>query len=105
MKEYYTQKQVMSRGWTKKVIIEFLGEPDKTAPNPEHKHGAPLRLFSISRVESVERQADFQSTIDDVNERRRERANRADNKLPEPNESRANLDTPPSKNINMATGS
>lgn len=40
------------RGWTDSLIARFLGEPDKTRPNPHYRtNGAPMRLFALKRVE------------------------------------------------------
>jgi len=47
-------------GWTDRLILKFLGEPDKLAPNPYYRNaGAPMRLYSISRIEAAEATEDF----------------------------------------------
>jgi len=42
------------RGWTPAAIRRFLGEPDRTAPNPVYRSKAPMRLYLLERVEQAE---------------------------------------------------
>lgn len=42
------------RGWTPAAIRRFLGDPDRTAPNPVYRSAAPMRLFSLGRAAAVE---------------------------------------------------
>jgi hypothetical protein len=48
------------RGWTDRLIKTFLGEPDRTAPNPVYsKAGAPMRLYAMRRIEAAEATESF----------------------------------------------
>ncbi|MCC3271870.1 hypothetical protein MUK71_06805 [Arthrobacter zhangbolii] len=42
------------RGWTDGQIKTFLPEPDKTARNPFSRKAAPMKLYSLERVEAIE---------------------------------------------------
>jgi hypothetical protein len=42
------------RGWTDALVKRFLGEPDKTAPNPVYSSKAPMRLYAVARVVGIE---------------------------------------------------
>lgn len=42
------------RYWTDRMIRDYLGEPDKVAPNPHYRNGAPMRLYRLDRVEAIE---------------------------------------------------
>ena len=46
-------------GWTDTAIRQFLGNPDATAQNPMYKSAAPVRLYLLERVETVERSESF----------------------------------------------
>ncbi len=51
--DYLTLTQVRDRGWTRRLIDQFLSSPDKETPNP-HNGYSWVKLFLISRVEEVE---------------------------------------------------
>src|SRR5690348_14163233 len=42
------------RGWTRVAIRRFLGEPDRTAPNPFYRQATPMRLYSLTRAVAAE---------------------------------------------------
>lgn len=42
------------RGWTRGMVDKLLGVPDGTAPNPRFRRAAPVRLYSLERVEAAE---------------------------------------------------
>lgn len=53
--DYLPLSGVKERGWTDSMIRAFLGDPDKTAPNPFYRNaGAPMRLYSLTRVREAE---------------------------------------------------
>lgn len=56
---YFTQSDLKDRGWTLSAITKFLGDPDKTKPNPMYRSAAPMKLWDKARVEVVERSAEF----------------------------------------------
>lgn len=52
---YYCIQNLKERGWTKAGIIRFLGNPDKTSPNPKYRNSGPdMCLYEKTRVEQVE---------------------------------------------------
>jgi hypothetical protein len=50
-----------TRGWTDTHIQTFLPEPDETRKNPRNRKGAPMRLYSLARVEAIEATQEFQA--------------------------------------------
>lgn len=57
-KPFITQQDVMSRGWSRKMVDIFLGKPDKTVVNYYYS-GSDIKLFTRDRVESVEKTSEF----------------------------------------------
>src|SRR2546429_7280232 len=55
-----TTSALKERGWTLALIKKFLGEPDDTRENPHYRSAAPMRLYTIDRVEVIEKTPDFQ---------------------------------------------
>jgi hypothetical protein len=49
------ESTLLKRGWSKALVAELLGEPDKLGINPHYKSGPPTRLYLQSRVEEAER--------------------------------------------------
>jgi hypothetical protein len=49
-----TLSRLKSNGWNDHTIRKFLGEPNRLAPNPYHKHAADMRLYERDRVVAVE---------------------------------------------------
>jgi len=49
------------RGWTDKLIDTFMPEPDATAVNPNYKSGPPMLLFSVKRIERIEKREKFKA--------------------------------------------
>lgn len=45
--------------WTDKMIRDLLGDPDKTAPNPHYRSGAPMKLYLLSRIIAIEQTLDL----------------------------------------------
>src|SRR6185369_12345516 len=46
--------QLIGRGWTRGMVMRFLGAADETATNPHYRSGPPLRLYSQARVVQAE---------------------------------------------------
>lgn len=42
------------RNWTEKLVKMFMPHPDKEAKNPHYKSAAPMKLYSLDRVERIE---------------------------------------------------
>lgn len=47
------------RGWTDRLVRTFLGNADRSIPNPYLQKGRPKRLFSATRVLEIETRPDF----------------------------------------------
>jgi len=64
--EFITRSGLLKeRGWTDSLIKKFLSTPDKTEPNPRYKNaGAPMKLYQIKRVETIESSGEFQKEYD-----------------------------------------
>ncbi len=46
--------ELKERGWKNAAIKKFLGEPDKTKPNPKSQKAAPTKLYNFKRVKQAE---------------------------------------------------
>lgn len=55
----YSKSQLKQRGWTEKLIREFLGEPDESSENPHYSCAAPVCFFSMKRVHRSEKSKRF----------------------------------------------
>lgn len=51
---YFSVRQLKERGWTERLVRLYLEAPDRTAPNPRRKSGAPKRLYLKTRVVEIE---------------------------------------------------
>lgn len=74
MKKYkkisLTKSEVKSRGWTDKLVEQFLPEPDEIKVNPIYKCASPMKLYNISRVKRIERTKKFQTALEESRGRR-----------------------------------
>lgn len=55
-----TQANLKERGWTLGLIKRHLGEPDVLKDNPVYRSAAPLKLYSLARVEAIEPTLDLE---------------------------------------------
>jgi hypothetical protein len=62
------------RGWTDKLIKEFLSVPDLTKPNPNYKSGPPMLLFDTDRIEKIEQTEEFKAQKPDTEKRKKRQA-------------------------------
>jgi hypothetical protein len=60
---YISAAGLKARGWTDALIRTHLGAPDRLADNPHYRKAAPMRLYQVSRVETVEASAAFQEAV------------------------------------------
>lgn len=67
---HLSQSKLIERGWTKTMIDQVLGEPDMFKPNPAYKSAAPMRLYSIYRIEAAESHPYFADHLTVVDKRR-----------------------------------
>ncbi|MEU5218185.1 hypothetical protein AB0G79_18560 [Streptomyces sp. NPDC020807] len=56
---YVTLTGVRRRGWTDSMVRDLLGTPDVQGRDPRRWSLAPVRLYLLARVETVERTAEF----------------------------------------------
>ncbi|MEU3689932.1 hypothetical protein [Streptomyces narbonensis] len=56
---YVTLAGVRRRGWTDSMVGDLLGSPDVQGRDPRRWSLAPVRLYLLVRVETVERTAEF----------------------------------------------
>ena len=56
---YVTLTGVRRRGWTDSMVRDLLGSPDVQGRDPRRWSLAPVRLYLLVRVETVERTAEF----------------------------------------------
>ena len=52
---------VSNRQWTKKLMILFLGNPDKVVPNPFYKKAADMQLWYLRRILEIEDSPEFRA--------------------------------------------
>lgn len=74
--EYCSLAGLKARGWTDSAVRRFLPIPDKSAVNPHYKCAAPMKLYLIKRVETVENSPEYKDLILS-SQKRRDAARRA----------------------------
>lgn len=57
--EFCSKSTLKLRGWTEMAIERFLGTHDKEAPNPYYKSAPPMKLYLLSRAESIESSPEY----------------------------------------------
>ena len=67
-KEFITKTDLISiRKWTDRLIKKYMPVPDTIKKNPHFRRASEMKLYKISRVESIEKNEqfliDFQKTI------------------------------------------
>lgn len=58
-KEFISKATLRDRGWTDAMISRFLPECDREANNPHYRCAPSMKLYSVSRVETIEASGDF----------------------------------------------
>lgn len=61
--EYLDVDMLHLRGWTRTMIEQLLGEPDDWEPVSHWANFSGKRLYSLSRVSSIEASSKFQETF------------------------------------------
>jgi len=56
---YLTLNRLKERGWTPSMITKLLGNPDRTRKNPHYKKAAPMKLYSLQRIERAETTSNY----------------------------------------------
>ncbi|MDV9192745.1 hypothetical protein R6L23_31815 [Streptomyces sp. SR27] len=59
---YVTLSGVRRRGWTDTMVRDLLGTPDVQGRDPRRWSLAPVRLYLLARVQTVERTPEFAET-------------------------------------------
>jgi hypothetical protein len=67
-KQFITKTDLISvRKWTDRLIKKYMPVPDEIRNNPHYKQASKMKLYKISRVESIEKNEqfliDFQKTM------------------------------------------
>lgn len=57
---YIGVAELKERGWSPSMITQFLGEPDRTAPNPGGRNAPRVKLWLFTRVDTIEASEGFQ---------------------------------------------
>lgn len=68
--DHLLQADLLSRGWTRSLITQFLQGPDLTRRNPRCFGGPVMKLYARERVEAVEKREDYRAALERVARRR-----------------------------------
>lgn len=69
-----TKTTLRERGWTDTLIGKYLPVPDVQTKNPHYKTAAPMCLYVLTRVESVESQDAVKLALQKIQDQRRARS-------------------------------
>jgi len=67
---YLTQKSIIERGWSNRLIDKYLITPDKEKTNPHYRSGPKMKLYLLSRIEEVESLEEFKEEYIKVQKRK-----------------------------------
>jgi len=59
-----TRRDLRRRGWTDRVIADFLPEPDEIRDNPHVWTAPPMKLYRRPRVEALELKPEVREALD-----------------------------------------
>lgn len=76
LEQYVTVPKLKERGWTDTLIRKHLGEPDSFKRNPVYRSAAPMRLYRMERVQSVEN-SEMWATLQQHTDSRKQSAEKA----------------------------
>lgn len=68
--EYFTQSALLEQGWTKGLISKFFPEPDAQATNPKYRGAAPVKLYSVEKVNAVIQTEEYRLAREKVEKRK-----------------------------------
>jgi hypothetical protein len=68
--EFLTASKLKERGWTDALIRKFLGMPDNYAANFVYPGGAPVRLYRLDRISTIEGSEEFRQAQEQSAKRR-----------------------------------
>ena len=75
--DYVSKAGLKARGWTDSLINQFLPECDREARNPHYACAAKMKLYSLSKVESIEASDSFTEALGLIQMRKERRAQAA----------------------------
>lgn len=78
--ELITASKVKERGWTNSLIKKLLAMPDDYAANMAYPGGAPVRLYRVERVTTIEASAEFRQAKEQSTKRQAASAKALDTK-------------------------
>ena len=67
---YITQKSIIERGWSQRLINKYLITPDLEKPNPHYRSGPMMKLYLITRIEEAEFLEEFKDEYIKVQKRK-----------------------------------
>jgi hypothetical protein len=70
MNDLITLSTLRQRGWNDTLIRHYQLVPDKEVKNPHYRSGPPMKLYAVSRIEPLEKEATFQSVLSKRSARR-----------------------------------
>ena len=68
---YITKTKLLKRGWTEFLISHFVPEPHNLRPNYMYRSAAPIKLYKIDIIESIEDTAEFKNLLKGVDKRKK----------------------------------
>ena len=71
---YVSKAGLKARGWTDSLINQFLPKCDREARNPHYACAAKMKLYSLSKVESIEASDSFTEALGLIQMRKEHRA-------------------------------
>ena len=78
---YISLSSLKDRGWTESIIKKMGVEPDKEEVNPHYRCAAPMKLYDVRRIESIEATDEFRTLYNTALKRRMAAKKAADTKM------------------------
>ena len=78
---YISLSSLKDRGWTESIIKKMGVEPDKEEVNPHYRCAAPMKLYDVRRIESIEATDEFRTLYNTAFKRRMAAKKAADTKM------------------------
>lgn len=88
--KYLCKSELLSRGWTKKLIEEFL-PPPQNKRNPYYSSAAPMQVWQESIVLKIENDSDFKAAYEKIEKKRENKKAKKESKKKEMQASVENL--------------
>lgn len=75
---FLSASDLVRRGWTERMLADYLVAPDTTDRNPHNPYGRPMRLYSATRVRIAESDSEVGAKLARNLARRGKRASHGD---------------------------